>query len=60
MNKQITDEDLSLAFKSGLSNLIDFEVNYVNINGSCFVNFKSFNIKRLSMHSCSKVSKIPI
>lgn len=55
MNKQLTDEDLSLAFKAGLRNLEVFLADYVNINGSCFKHFKAYDLKKLSIHSCSKI-----
>ena len=65
MNKQLTDEDLNLAFKSadisrnipgtGFSGLESFEANYININGSCFKNFRAYGLKKLCLHSCPKV-----
>ena len=68
MNKQLTDEDLNLAFKSadisrnipgtGFSGLESFEANYININGSCFKNFRAYGLKKLCLHSCPKVMYI--
>jgi hypothetical protein len=55
LNKQLSDEDLKLAFKAGLENLNYFNASYTNINGFCFKDFKSFKIKTLILNSCPKV-----
>ena len=58
MNKQLIDEDLTMAFKNGLKNLKEFQANYVNINGSCFRNCQFFTtIRKLSLHSCPKINE---
>ena len=57
MNKQLMDEDLSLAFKAGFKGLKEFHANYININVSCFKEFRSYDLKTLSIHSCPKVHK---
>ena len=56
MNKQLNDDDLSMAFRYGLKKLKYFYANYVNINGSCLQLCQSYNLRKLSLHSCSKVS----
>lgn len=55
LNKQLNDEDLVLAFKSGLSKLKTFRADYTGINGSCFKYFKSLDLQELSLHSCQKL-----
>ena len=56
MNKQLNDEDLGMAFRQGLKKLKYFYANYVSINGSCLQLCQSYDLRKLSLHSCSKVS----
>ena len=55
LNKQLDDNDLEMAFKSGLAQLKIFQACYTNINGSCFKHFQSLELKKLVMHSCPKL-----
>ena len=57
MNKQLSDQDLTMAFKNGLKNLKEFQANYVNINGSCFQHCQFFQIRKLSLHSNPKINE---